>query len=37
MKTMALTDVILPLLRHLTAASVSASERPQSSALTISI
>src|SRR6266480_7235058 len=37
MKTMALTDVILLSLKHLRAASVSAMERPQSSALMISI
>src|SRR2546421_5314066 len=37
MKTMALTDVIRSRLYHLRAASVSARERPQSSALIISI
>jgi hypothetical protein len=37
MKTMALTDVILLSLKHLRAASVSATDRPQSSALMISI
>src|SRR5438270_11616112 len=37
MKTMALTDVILLSLKHLRAASVSATDRPQSSALMMSI
>src|SRR5215471_4757456 len=37
MKTMALTEVILPALQHRRAASVSSTERPQSSALMISI
>jgi hypothetical protein len=37
MKTMALTDVILLFLKHVRAASVSATDRPQSSALMISI
>jgi hypothetical protein len=37
MKTMALTDVILPRLQQARVASVSARDRPKSSALTINI